>query len=58
MLQAHPDITMIFGQADGLAMGAAKAVDAAGLSDKIIIGGYDGDGAALEYLAKCEGRSW
>lgn len=55
MLTAHPDITMIFGQADGLAMGAAKAVDVAGLSDKIIIGGYDGDGAALEYLAKCEG---
>ncbi|MGC3939000.1 substrate-binding domain-containing protein [Roseobacter sp. EG26] len=55
MLQAHPDITMIFGQADGLAMGAAKAVDVAGLSDKVIIGGYDGDVAALEYLAKCEG---
>lgn len=55
MLTAHPDITMIFGQADGLAMGAAKAVDVAGLSDKIVIGGYDGDGSALEYLAKCEG---
>lgn len=55
MLTANPDITMIFGQADGLAMGAAKAVDVAGLSDKVIIGGYDGDGAALEYLAKCEG---
>ena len=55
MLQAHPDVTIIFGQADGLAMGAAKAVDVAGLSDKVIIGGYDGDVAALEYLAKCEG---
>lgn len=55
MLQAHPDIKLIFGQADGLAMGAAKAVDVAGLSDKVIIGGYDGDVAALEYLAKCEG---
>lgn len=55
MLQAHPDIKMIFGQADGLAMGAAKAVDVAGLSDEVIIGGYDGDVAALEYLAKCEG---
>jgi ribose transport system substrate-binding protein len=55
MLTAHPDITMIFGQADGLAMGAAKAVDVAGLSDKIVIGGYDGDGSALEYLAKCQG---
>lgn len=55
MLQAHPDITMIFGQADALAMGAAKAVDVAGLSDKIIIGGYDGDVATLKYLAECKG---
>ncbi|WP_448425461.1 substrate-binding domain-containing protein [Martelella sp. FOR1707] len=55
MLQAHPDIKIIFGQADGLAMGAAKAVDVAGLDDQVIIGGYDGDVAALEYLAKCEG---
>ncbi len=55
MLQANPDINLIFGQADGLAMGAAKAVDVAGMSDKVIIGGYDGDGAALEYLTKCEG---
>lgn len=55
MLQAHPDINLIFGQADGLAMGAAKAVDVAAMSDQVIIGGYDGDVAALEYLAKCEG---
>jgi len=55
MLQAHPEIKVIFGQADALAMGAAKAVDVAGLSDQVIIGGYDGDVAALEYLAKCEG---
>jgi ribose transport system substrate-binding protein len=55
MLQAHPDIKIIFGQADALAMGAAKAVDVAGLSKDVIIGGYDGDVAALEYLAKCDG---
>jgi len=55
MLTANPDITMIFGQADGIAMGAAKAVDVANLSDKVIIGGYDGDGSALEYLATCKG---
>lgn len=55
MLQAHPDLKVIFGQADALAMGAAKAVDVAGLSKQVIIGGYDGDVAALEYLAKCEG---
>lgn len=55
MLQANPDLKIIFGQADALAMGAAKAVDVAGLSDQVIIGGYDGDVAALEYLAECNG---
>ncbi|MFV0383600.1 substrate-binding domain-containing protein [Paracoccus sp. (in: a-proteobacteria)] len=55
MLQANPDLKIIFGQADALAMGAAKATDVARLSDQVIIGGYDGDVAALEYLAKCEG---
>lgn len=54
MLQAHPDIKIIFGQADALAMGAAKAVEVAGLSDQVIIGGYDGDVAALESLARCD----
>ncbi len=54
MLQANPDIKIIFGQADGLAMGAAKAVEVAGLADQVIIGGYDGDGAALESLVACD----
>lgn len=54
MLQAHPDIKIIFGQADAIAMGAAKAVQGAGLSDQIVVGGYDGDVAALESLAKCD----
>ncbi len=54
MLQANPDISIIFGQADGLAMGAAKAVEVAGMADKVIIGGYDGDGAALESLVACD----
>ena len=54
MLQAHPDVKMIFGQADGIAMGAAKAVQAAGLEDQVVVGGYDGDVAALESLARCD----
>lgn len=54
MLQAHPDTQIIFGQADALAMGAAKAVEVAGLSEQIVVGGYDGDVAALESLAKCD----
>ncbi|WMS44613.1 substrate-binding domain-containing protein [Acuticoccus sp. MNP-M23] len=54
MLQANGDIKIIFGQADGLAMGAAKAVEVAGLADQVIVGGYDGDGAALESLVACD----
>ena len=54
MLQAHPDVKVIFGQADALAMGAAKAVEVAGLADQIVVGGYDGDVAALESLAACD----
>lgn len=54
MIQAHPDVKMIFGQADGIAMGAANAVQTAGLSDQVTVGGYDGDVAALESLAKCD----
>ncbi len=54
ILQAHPDLQMIFGQADGLAMGAAQAVMGADLADQVIIGGYDGDVAALESLARCD----
>ena len=54
LIQAHPDVKMIFGQADGIAMGAAKAVEVAGLSDQVTVGGYDGDVAALESLAACD----
>ena len=54
MLQAHPDTKIIFGQADALAMGAAKAVEVAGLADQVIVGGYDGDVAALESLDRCD----
>lgn len=53
LLQANPDVNMIFGQADGLAMGAAKAVAAADLPQRIYVGGYDGDVGAL--LALKEG---
>lgn len=54
LLQAHPDTKIIFGQADALAQGATKAVELANLSDQVIVGGYDGDVAALEQLARCD----
>lgn len=47
LLQAHPKVNLIFGQADGLAMGAAKAVKASGAKHRIFVGGYDGDTGAL-----------
>lgn len=50
LLQAHPEVTIIFAQADALALGTAQAVEVAGLDQKIWIGGFDGDTAALEAL--------
>ncbi|MEY9324736.1 sugar ABC transporter substrate-binding protein [Sinorhizobium fredii] len=50
MLQANPDVTIVFAQADGLALGAAQAIKVANPSQKIIVGGFDGDTAALEAL--------
>ena len=47
MLQAHPEITVMFGRADALALGAAAAARAAGRSDIKVVG-FDGDIAGLE----------
>lgn len=52
LLQAHPDATMIFAQADGLALGAAQAVKVSGVSQRVYIGGFDGDTTALPILAE------
>ena len=50
MLQAHPDITIVFAEADALALGTAQAIKVANPSQKIWVGGFDGDTAALEAL--------
>ncbi len=47
MLQANPEINIIFGRADALALGAAQAVRTAGVEDVTIVG-FDGDKAGLE----------
>jgi ribose transport system substrate-binding protein len=52
MLQADPSISIVFAQADGLALGAAQAVKVANPDHKIWVGGFDGDTAALEALSK------
>lgn len=50
MLQAHPDITIVFAEADALALGTAQAIKVGNPSQKIWVGGFDGDTAALEAL--------
>lgn len=47
MLQAHPEITIIFGRADGLALGAAQAARSAGITDILVVG-FDGDPSGIE----------
>jgi ribose transport system substrate-binding protein len=47
MLQRDPAITVLFGRADALALGAAQAVKVAGLGHKVVIVGFDGDVAGL-----------
>lgn len=50
MLQANPDISVVFAQADALALGAAQAIKVTNPDHTIIVGGFDGDTAALEAL--------
>jgi ribose transport system substrate-binding protein len=50
LIQAHPNVSIIWGQADALALGAAQAAKVANLGDKVVIGGFDGDVAALKAL--------
>lgn len=48
LLQSHDDIQAVFSQNDEMALGAVEAIEAAGLSDDIIVIGFDGtdDGLA------------
>jgi len=48
MLKRDPTITVFFGRADALALGAAQAVKVAGLDHKVIVVGFDGDVAGLK----------
>ncbi|WP_310452318.1 sugar ABC transporter substrate-binding protein [Sulfuritalea sp.] len=43
MLQSNPRITVLFGRADALALGAAQAVKVANLDHKVLVVGFDGD---------------
>jgi len=48
MLQRYPDITVFFGRADALALGAAHAVKVANVGHKVWVFGFDGDVAGLK----------
>jgi ribose transport system substrate-binding protein len=47
MLQRNPNITVFFGRADALALGAAQAVKVANLDHPVVVVGFDGDTAGL-----------
>jgi ribose transport system substrate-binding protein len=48
MLQRDPSISVFFGRADALALGAAQAVKVANLDHPVLIVGFDGDVAGLK----------
>ena len=52
MLQAHPGIDILWGQADAMALGAAQAVKASGSHKKHLIVGFDGDIAGLKAVRR------
>lgn len=52
LLQANPDASIIFAQADGLALGAMQAIKVSGVSQRVYLGGFDGDTTALPILAQ------
>lgn len=52
LLQANPDVSIIFAQADALALGAAQAIKVSGVTQRVYLGGFDGDTTALPILAK------
>ena len=51
ILQSHKDLKGIFGINDDSALGAAKAIDAAGLKGKVVVVGYDATPEARTAIA-------
>lgn len=51
MLQRDPNITVFFGRADAMALGAAQAVKVGNLDHPVTIVGFDGDTAALKAVS-------
>ncbi|MDR3211329.1 MAG: sugar ABC transporter substrate-binding protein [Planctomycetota bacterium] len=51
IISAHPDLKLIFASNDNMGIGALRAVEEAGLKDKIAIVGFDAVSEALELVA-------
>lgn len=51
MLTAHPDIKAFYSQNDGMALGVQSAIDAKGLTGKVILVGTDGIPQAKKLIA-------
>ncbi|MFB9378404.1 substrate-binding domain-containing protein [Kineococcus gynurae] len=52
MIQAHPDISVFFGQADAMALGAAQAAKNANLDPAPVVVGFDGDAAGIKAVSE------
>lgn len=50
ILVAHPDINMVLGENDSMVLGAAKALEAAGKADVLLVAAADGQKEALEMI--------
>ncbi|HBF99974.1 MAG TPA: D-ribose ABC transporter substrate-binding protein [Firmicutes bacterium] len=54
LLQAYPEVDAIFAQNDEMALGALRAIEAAGKKDAIILVGYDADAEAKDAVRNGE----
>ena len=54
IITAHPDINGVFACNDMMALGALKALQAAGIKDKVVLCGLDGAAYALDLVASGE----
>ena len=52
ILQANPDLNLIYGENDEMALGALQAVQDRGLKDKVAVVGLDGVKAALDSITE------
>jgi ribose transport system substrate-binding protein len=50
ILTAYPDVAAVYCENDKMAMGAANAIEEAGKTGDIVVMGFDGDAAALEFI--------